>query len=95
VTQQRRIFVGDLHDLDDRADLHVRQRRIRSLLQRAVAAGNRRAVWIDARLAHRRRHAVDEHVRRRMLEAFRFLVDLVPSISQCVDEIRFDDAMSA
>src|SRR6185369_2008585 len=63
------------------------------LIDRAIACRDRRAVRIDLRLTDRRRHSVDQLVGRRVLEAFRFLVDAVPRVPQRLGEIGFDDAM--
>ena len=74
----------------DRGERHQRR-----LVERAVARGNRRAVRIGRRLADRGRHAIDQLVRRGVLQALRFVVHEIPGIAERRREIGFDDAVAA
>ena len=78
------VAVADALDAHARADLHVVERESVALAERAVARRNRRAVRIGRRLADRRGHAIDQLVRRGVLESLGLLVNAVPRIAKAV-----------
>ena len=77
-------------DLDRLADRDLGERRAGQFVNGAVGGGDRIAVRIDARVAQRRRHPLDQRVRHGVLQPLGLVVDGVPGVTEEGDEIGLD-----
>src|SRR5690348_15397755 len=95
IAKPRRVVVAHAHDTSVLAWLEIGERDVRLLVDLPLARGDRRAVRIDRRLADRRRHAIDELVRCRMLQPLGLVVHEIPRVAERAREVRLDHAMAA
>jgi hypothetical protein len=82
-------------ELDGSSDRYLGEGDAGRLVYGAVGSGDGIAVGIDLGVTESVRHTVHHRVSDSMFQTLRFLVYRVPGIAQKLDQIRFDEAVTA